>query len=373
MIDELRSGFTTGACVAGGAYAGLNYLLNNNISEDVTIMSGDGYELKIPVESLKKGKNWARAVIIKDAGDDPDVTNGIKICVKVKMVDSLPEDSKGFKYDNILLRGGKGVGVVTKKGLKVEIGKYAINPYPQKMIVESIKGLTKDLKGVVVTVYVPEGKEKAKKTFNEKLGVIGGISILGTTGIVKPMSEESLKASMFAELKVMRENSDKDWAIFVFGNHGKNFCIENSLDLEQMIVTSNYMGFMIDSAVKLGYKNILLIGHIGKAIKISGGIFNTHSRVADARLEIFGANAIIVGEKRENILKILSSNTAEEAIEYVEKKDELFKLLAEKMVTKCEEYSRASIKFEGGFFDYSGKLLGYSKNFYQMIERIKNG
>lgn len=369
--QELRSGYTTGTCASVASYIALKALLNMEVEKIVKIKSLDGVDLEVPVKSYKKGENWGRGVVIKDAGDDPDVTNGIEICAKVKVVRELPNIKRGHYFDNILLIGGRGVGLVTKKGLKVDPGKSAINPGPQEMIIKILKTILPENMKILVKIYVPQGMEKAKKTFNGKLGVIGGISILGSTGIVKPMSEEALTKSMFAELKVLKENTTRDWAIFAFGNHGKRFCEEQNLNLDHMVVTSNYIGFMIDSAVELGFKKILLVGHIGKAIKVAGGIFNTHSRVADARLEILAANAFILEEKRENILKVLESNTAEEACAYIEKK-EVFNLICNKVAKRCKEHSREEIEFQGMMFTYSGEILGYSDNFYAMVEELKN-
>lgn len=371
MIKELKSGYTTGSCAAAGAKAALELILGTT-QKNVKIDTLNGEELNIPIYKSKKiGNNSATVVILKDAGDDPDVTNGIEICTRIKIIDKLPLDKKAHIYNNILITGGKGVGISTKKGLKVEIGKYAINPGPQQMIIKAIENLIPKNKKVIVKIFVPKGREKSKKTFNERLGVIGGISILGTTGIVKPMSEDALKNSMSEELKVLKENSKKDWIVFVFGNHGKEFCEKNKIVPEQMIIISNYIGFMIDSAVKYGYKRILLIGHIGKAIKIAGGIFNTHSRIADARLEIFASNAVMIDESRENILKILRSNTVEEACEYIDKKEEFFSLIGNKIVMKCEEYSRGTIKFQVALFDYKGNILGHSEEFYKFLEELK--
>lgn len=372
MDKELRSGYTTGTCASVAAYVALSLLLGKKIEDEVEIVTLNGVTLKVPVHSKKLGNGWARGVVLKDAGDDPDVTNGIEICAKVRLVKELPQIKRGHKHSNILIVGGRGVGRVTKKGLKVELGKSAINPGPQEMIVKALKTILDENTNVVVTVYVPKGREKALKTFNGKLGILGGISILGSTGIVKPMSEDALTKSMFAELKVLKENSSRDWVIFAFGNHGKQFCIDNNIDIDHMVVTSNYIGFMIDSAVKLGFKRVLLIGHVGKAIKIAGGIFNTHSRVADGRLETLAANAVLIDEPRENILKVLASNTAEEACEYISKRDELFKLLANKVANRCREFSRGEIQFENMMFNYKGESLGYSDGFYSMIEELKS-
>lgn len=370
MTKELKSGYTTGSCAAAGAKAALNSL-RGVIEKSVNIMALTGEELEIPVLEVKKIGNSARATIIKDAGDDPDVTNGIEICVRVKIVDELPVDKRAHFFDNIAILGGRGVGIVTKKGLKVEIGKYAINPGPQNMIVESIKNLIPEGKKVMVRIFVPKGREKSKKTFNKRLGVLGGISILGTTGIVKPMSEEALKDSMYEELKILKANTKKDGIVFIFGNHGKEFCEQNGINSQDTIVISNYIGFMIESAKKVGYKKIVLIGHIGKAIKVAGGIFNTHSRVADARVEIMTANAVLIGEKREIILKILESNTTEEACEYIENKKPFFDLIANKIAYKCKEYSRDEIEFESAIFNYAGDMLGKTRNFFKLLEELK--
>ena len=373
MDKELRSGYTTGTCACVAAFVALNLLLKKDLDKSVEITTLNGVNLDIPIYSKKRGCNWARGVVLKDAGDDPDVTNGIEICAKVKIVKELPTIKRAHSFHNMLIVGGRGVGLVTKKGLKVLPGKSAINPGPQEMIRKALNPLLEEhgLK-VIVTIYVPKGREKALKTFNGKLGIMGGISILGSTGIVKPMSEDALTKSMFAELKVLKENSTREWVVFAFGNHGKQFCIDNNIDIEQMVVTSNYIGFMIDSAVKLGFKKILLIGHIGKAIKVAGGIFNTHSRVADARLEIIAANAILIDEPRENILKVLEANTAEEATEYISKKESLFNLIANKVAKRSSEFSRDSIEFQSILFNYSGDILGYSDGFYKMIEELKS-
>lgn len=373
MGKELRSGYTTGTCAAVATYVALSLLLDRDILESVEVTTLNGVKLEVPVYSKKRGKTWGRGVILKDAGDDPDVTNGIEICAKVKIVNEFKNIEKAHIFENIAIVGGRGVGLVTKKGLKVLPGKSAINPGPQEMIIKAVNSLISDKNiKVLVTIYVPKGREKALKTFNGKLGILNGISILGSTGIVKPMSEDALTKSMYAELKVLKENSEKDWVVFAFGNHGKQFCIDNNIDIERMVVTSNYIGFMIDSAVELGFKRVLLIGHIGKAIKVAGGIFNTHSKVADARLEILAANAILVNESRENILKILSSNTAEEACEYASKKMELFTLIADKVAQKSKEYSKDNLEFEAILFNYKGDILGYSENTYKLVGEIKS-
>lgn len=375
-MKKLKSGYTTGACAAVCVKAALLSLLENYEAEKIEIDSLNGKKITVPIKKIRKRKNFATAVVEKYSGDDPDVTNGIDICVKVKILEkdkNFPEIKRGYYFNNILIYGGYGVGISTKKGLQCPVGKSAVNPGPLKMIENIVKEILdeRNLKAEVL-IYIPQGKEKAKKTFNEKLGVTGGLSVLGSTGILNPMSEEALKQSLYTELKVLKENKGGDFVIFSFGNHGKKYCEEHGFSPERIIVMSNYVGFMLESAAELGFKKIILVGHIGKAVKIAGGIYNTHSRTADCRMEIMGANAFLIGEKPENIMKILKANTVEEACEYVEKQ-EFFSLIAEKAAAKCREYVRdENISCEVMLFAFSGKELGHSKNFYKLLNEVSS-
>lgn len=368
-MDNLKIGYTTGSCVASGIKAGLDYFFYGKKLEKITIKALDGSTLEIPVEKIKISKNSITVGIKKYSGDDPDVTNGILICVKIREIDEIKDFKNSILIENSIICGGRGVGKVTKKGLQVEVGKPAINKGPQKMIEEILKEYKEYSKKFKIIIYIPQGKEIAKRTFNQKFGVIGGLSILGSTGIVKPMSEEALKKSLFVELNVLKETKKTDGVIFTFGNYSKNYCEKMGIDVEKSIIISNYVGFMIDSAIKLGFKKIVLLGHIAKAIKVAGGIFNTHSKVADGRLEIFGANAFLFGEKNEVIKKILSSNTVEEAVEYIENK-EFFNFLAEKIRMKMEEYGHQEIKCQVLLFSFKGETLGNSRELSKFLEEI---
>lgn len=364
---ELRNGYTTGTCATAATKVALEALIYGKKQNEIDILTPNFTKLVIPVYKLRVRDNFASCAIKKFAGDDPDVTDGISICVKVKLVKELSKIERAFYYDNFLIVGGRGVGLVTKKGLQIPVGKSAINPAPQKMIKEVVEQILAgtDYKAEI-TIYIPEGREKALKTYNPKMGVLGGISVLGTTGIVKAMSEEALKKSMFAELKVMREDKDRDWVIFAFGNYGEKHCQKIGLDTEQMIIISNFVGFMIESAVKLNFKKIILLGHISKAIKVAGGVFNTHSRVADARMETMAACAFLVDEKYENIRKILSANTIEEACEYVEN-EEIYHLIANRVAFKMKEYARADIEVSAAIFSFKGETLSESDNYQRMV------
>ena len=356
---KLRYGYTTGSSATAATKAALMYLLDDGKHDipEVTIKLPSGNPLTISVNSLEKKENSVLASVIKDGGDDPDVTHGLEIYSKV----SLRNDSK------INIFGGIGVGKITKKGLPVAPGNSAINPVPLKMIRETVEEMLPEGLGADVEIFVPKGEETAKKTLNAKLGIIGGISILGTTGIVKPMSEESWKASLAIELKMALENAGNGEAIFLFGNRGKQYLSDNFDDnTSQAIVISNFVGYMFDRACEFEAKKIYFIGELGKFVKVAGGIFHTHSRVSDAKMEILTANALLVGESTENMKKIMASNTTEEATKYIEK-TEIYNLLAEKAKQKCEEYCRRNgweLEVETLIISAEKEVLGNSRYFF---------
>ena len=361
---KLRYGYTTGSSATAATKAALMYLLDDGKHDipEVTIKLPSGNSLTINVNSLEKKENSVLASVIKDGGDDPDVTHGLEIYSKV----SLRNDSK------INIFGGTGVGKVTKKGLPVAPGNSAINPVPLKMIRETVEEMLPEGFGADVEISVPKGEETAKKTLNAKLGIIGGISILGTTGIVKPMSEESWKASLAIELKMALENAGNGEAIFLFGNRGKQYLNDNFDDnTSQAIVISNFVGYMFDRACEFEAKKIYFIGELGKFVKVAGGIFHTHSRVSDAKMEILTANALLVGESTENMKKIMASNTTEEATKYIEK-TEVYSLLAEKAKQKCEEYCRRNgweLEVETLIISAEKEVLGNSRHFFDNFKR----
>ena len=361
---KLRYGYTTGSSATAATKAALMYLLDDSKHDipEVTIKLPSGNPLTISVNSLEKKENSVLASVIKDGGDDPDVTHGLEIFSKV----TLRKDLK------INIFGGIGVGKVTKKGLPVEPGNSAINPVPLKMIRETVEEMLPEGLGADVEISVPKGEETAKKTLNAKLGIIGGISILGTTGIVKPMSEESWKASLAIELKMALENAGNSEAIFLFGNRGKQYLSDNFDDnTSQAIVISNFVGYMFDRACEFEAKKIYFIGELGKFVKVAGGIFHTHSRVSDAKMEILTANALLVGESTENMKKIMASNTTEEATKYIEK-TEVYNLLAEKAKQKCEEYCRRNgweLEVETLIISAEKEVLGNSRYFFDNFKR----
>lgn len=354
---KLRCGYTTGSCATGASLGALLNLMDRRV-EGVEIRALNGWEIPLELHNQRRRGEEATASVIKDPGDDPDITRGIHIFSRVSW--GKPKDSEGYfinEKKNIYLTGGEGVGTVTKKGLQVGPGYSAINPGPRKMIFETLEDLIPQGREISIEIEIPEGREKARKTFNPKLGIEGGLSILGSTGIVKPMSEDALIDSLKIELSVWREESGRDDVVFTFGNYGRKFIDESTeYTASDAIVTSNYIGVMIDEAYRLGFKRIFLAGHIGKFVKLAGGIFNTHSKMADARLEILTACAVIAGEEREILEKIVGSNTTEEAVGYI-KSPAVWKAVGERALKYLGERTYGEIEIDIAFFSFEeGKL-----------------
>ena len=355
MIYDFRRkskfGYTTGSCAVAGAYSALYYLKFGKKLSYVEIENLNGDKLIIPIEKLEKYGNKAKAVVIKDAGEDIDITNGIEVVTEVEI-------KKGKK--DVIIKGGEGVGIVTKDGLQVKKGEPAINPKPREMIKNNLLKLLDDDEVVEVIISIPKGKELAKKTLNPKLGIVGGLSILGTTGIVRPMSNEAYMESLAPQIDVALANGYKR-LIFVPGNIGVRYAKQllNAKD-DEIIEVSNFWGFMLDKAKEKGVKEIMIFGHAGKIIKLAGGIYNTHSKVADCRNEILTAYASLFIDDKEALKEILFSNTTEEAIKILKEKgvlNEVFNLIAKRIVERLSE-KWEGIKFSCIIIDMKGNVLG---------------
>ncbi|MGL5347292.1 MAG: cobalt-precorrin-5B (C(1))-methyltransferase CbiD [Peptostreptococcaceae bacterium] len=368
---KYRRGYTTGSCATGAAKAATYMLLTNKKIETINIDTPKGIPLTLKVENINLCDKYVECSIEKDGGDDIDATHTMHIHTRAELIEKENED--------IIVCGGEGIGVVTKKGLSVKIGKAAINPTPMKMIKSEIrKVIGKDTtstlgkdKSLKITVFAPKGQEVAKKTFNPRLGIIGGISIIGTTGIVEPMSDEGWKKSLSIELQMKKEQG-LDKIIFVPGNHGEQFIREKlNLDMKHVIRTSNFVGYMLKEAQRMGYKKILMAGHIGKFIKLSAGIFNTHSKVADARREILVSNLAMMKVPYEFLEKIDKCLTAEEAVELIDNSEyiDFYNLISNKCKFKVEEYlGDEEIEVEIMMFSMDKTLLGKSDNADTLVE-----
>lgn len=306
---KLRYGYTTGSCAAAAAKAATYMLLTGQRLKNIDIMTPKGYRLDLKLEDINIEKD-VYCAIKKDSGDDPDITNEVLVYARASK-----SESEGIHID-----GGVGVGRVTKKGLQCKVGEAAINKVPRQMIETEVNSVLEDLeyyKGIDVEIFIPRGEEIAKKTFNERLGIVGGISVLGTSGIVEPMSEKALLDSIKLEIKMLSENGDTS-IVVVPGNYGEAFTREKiGLDIKKAVKCSNYIGEILDYSVEFGIKEILLIGHIGKFIKLAAGIMNTHSKYADGRIEILVCNAALEGVDNITLEKISNAITTDEALEYL--------------------------------------------------------
>ena len=327
----LRLGYTTGSCATAAAAAAAEMLLGGQILEQVLITLPSGDAVTFSLEDVEIGPGRASCSVVKDAGDDPDVTDGIKIfaeCLLPRAGEKGEEDGlavssgtvarSGLEGLDITLLGGEGVGIVMADGLSVPKGEPAINPVPRKMIAHNVRAVCKRFGrtgGLSVCISAPGGIAAAKKTFNPRLGIEGGISILGTTGIVEPMSEKAI-VDTIKLLIDKRWLADPENILITPGNYGRDHCRKVlGLELEQAVKYSNFLGECLDYLVYKGFKRILLVGHAGKLIKAAGGIMNTHSAVADCRMEIIAAHAASVGAGQASVQAIMRSRTTDEALD----------------------------------------------------------
>ncbi|MGB9980045.1 cobalt-precorrin-5B (C(1))-methyltransferase CbiD [Methanobacterium sp.] len=340
-------GITTGSAATAATLAAYMTLKKTKIPY-VTIFSPFG-KLDIHIHSFKKlNSNFGRACVVKMPYNDPDVTKNLKICSEVKINDS----------NEIIIKGGEGVGIITKPGLQVPVGQPAINPVPQKMIRSNLQKILPIGKGAEVTIFVPDGKEIAKKTMNPRLGINGGISILGTTGIARPMSSHAYKESLVCQIDVALAEGFNE-LIFVPGNIGERIAKEIlEIEDDQIVQMGNFVGFMLDKAQEKGVKKVTMLGHAGKIIKIAAGIFDTKNSVADGRREIMAAHCGLLGADQNLIKEIYKSKTTEDMIDILDKGNmtlKIFNNIAEAVKEKCQE--RADIKFEVIIVKMDGTIL----------------
>ena len=350
----MRYGNTTGACAAAAAKAAL-LALTGTVVDRVGVPSPYGIRFEILVKGTKKIGDAGVATVVKDAGDDIDATDKLEITATVKLTD----DGK------VKIRSGKGIGVVTKPGLQVPIGEAAINPVPRRMIEASVKEVLPAGKGAEITLDIPEGEKVAAKTLNPKLGIVGGLSVLGTTGVVKPLSMEACRRSLVPQIDVA-VSAGFERVFFVPGNIGERITKKLFNPSEDDIVqTGDFVGYMLDKAVEKGVKEIVFLGHPGKLAKVAAGIFNTHHKVADARNEVIAAYAGAEGAEAEAVKRILHANTTEEAITLLKQvglSERVFDRIAEKVSERVSERTQQKIKVSVILVSLDGEILGVDRN-----------
>lgn len=327
---KMRCGYTTGSCAAAACKAAALILLGGRRVDCVELDTPKGIRLRLETHEVEMMPDYAVCAIKKDSGDDPDDTNGILIYARVEKIDGKEH----------IIEGGTGVGRVTKPGLACAVGGPAINPVPRKMILQSLTEAALQFNysgGLKVTISAPAGVQIAPKTFNPRLGIVGGISILGTSGIVEPMSDTALVETMYAEINVQAEKGNKDLLVF-FGNYGEDFTRDNlNVDINNAVTCSNFVGELLDYAVYKGFESLLLIGHSGKLVKLAQGVMNTHSKYADCRTELFALQALFNGASLDTGKKIYESLTTDEVIKIL-KAENLFDKVMPAITEKIDYY-----------------------------------
>lgn len=363
---KLRCGFTTGTCAAAASAGAARMLLSGKVIENITVITPSGNSVTVGLTDIKKENDYVSCAVQKDSGDDPDVTD------KILVYSTVSYEKSGITVD-----GGEGVGRVTKKGLKQQIGEAAINPVPRKMIEEQLKTAASDYSydgGLKAVISVPMGIQIAKKTFNPRLGIEGGISILGTTGIVEPMSEQALIDTISVELDV-RKAQNEEFIIVTPGNYGQDFLRDNlGIAVDKCVKCSNFIGDTIDMCIEKGFKSMLLVGHIGKLSKLGCTIYNTHSRYADGRMEAFALCAALCGAEREILENILGCITTDAALEILKKEgifDETIKMLEKRIDRSLKLRSKGSIEIGMITFSEEYGILCKTENADNMLKKLK--
>ena len=355
MARFLKYGITTGATAAAAAKAATIAALEEPVN-CVVIPTPIGLRFEVPVKSSRKlAENTAESVVIKDAGQDIDVTDKMEIIATVKITSDAAK---------IVIKNGIGIGVVTKPGLQVPIGEGAINPVPRAMITEAVREALPDGRGAEVIISAPEGANIAKKTTNAKLGVKGGVSILGTTGVVKPLSLEACRRSLVPQIDVAIARGYKK-IVFVPGNIGEKIAKEKFKVPEDAIVqTGDFVGYMLDKAVEKDVKEIIFIGHSGKIVKLAANIFNTHHKMGDARNEVIASYAGAVGASMQIVNQLLTANTSDEASEILCQAgllEDTYDRIATRVNQRVSDRVENKIKISIVIVAMDGKVLGIDK------------
>ena len=359
---KLRKGFTTGTTATAATVAAIRTLLNQEPQETVTVHAANGKIAIFDVEQTDFDEQQASCAIKKDGGDDQDATDGTLIFATVKLRDD----------NEIHLDGGKGVGRVTKEGLANKPGMPAINPTPRRVIKAAAREELGEKRGVDIVISVPEGERIAKLTYNPRLGIVGGISILGTSGVVTPMSESSWKHSISIEMNIHRKRGDNT-IVLVPGNYGEDFAKDElGIPNAKIVQMSNFVGYVLHETQRLGFTKVLIVGDLGKMIKVAGGIFSTHSKDADARAEIMVANLALMGGVPTAFLrKINQCLTTISMIKMIDEAgyQEVYQMIADKIKLRAEKllaHREPHVEIDAVIFSRESGFLAASKPFQEI-------
>ena len=357
MTDDNYAGVTTGTVATACSLAALDAILD---TPDIACVKVETPKktLDIIIDECKRLSSCkAYAVAHKNPYNDPDVTVDLAIVSTVELIDGTDEDA------NVVIAGGEGVGKITKPGLQIPVGEYAINPVPRRMIVKNISDKIPEGKIAKVTISIPEGEKIAKKTMNPKLGIVGGISVLGTTGIARSMSSDAYKNSIVTQLDVALASGIEE-LVFVPGNIGEKLALERlDISKEQIVQTGNFVGFMFEEAEKRGIKEFIFFGHMGKLIKVAGGIFDTKHAVADGRREIMVAHAALCGVGRDDLQRLFDSKTTDDMMDILNEVGvsvEVCNSIADAIRDRCKQ--RFDLDLNVFLVDMEGNFLNDNMN-----------
>lgn len=360
-----RKGYTTGSCATAAAKVAALMALRQQVINQVSIVTPSGITLRLNVEQPLICGQQASAAIRKDGGDDVDATHGMLIFAQVALNDS----------GSITIGGGEGVGTVTRKGIGLPIGSAAINRTPRQTIEQAVREVIGPERGADIVIFAPEGEERAQKTYNGRLGILGGISIIGTTGIVTPMSEESWKRSLALELEMKRAQGMTS-VILVPGNHGERFVQEHmQIDAERVVTMSNFVGYMLQEAQRLGFQRVVLVGHLGKLIKVAAGIFHTHSHIADGRMETLVARLALLGAPHEFLRAVFECSTTEAAMELIEQQgwqavyDDIAQAIGER-VKQMLRFAPQPFCCDVVLFSFDNVVLGSNRPINEIVSAL---
>lgn len=367
---NLRCGYTTGSCATAASKAAAVMLLSGKRVDTVKIDTPKGIVLELEPLHVEITPEYAVCAIRKDSGDDPDDTNGILVYARVEKA-----AGSGIEID-----GGVGVGRVTKPGLECAVGGPAINPTPRKMITAEVNAAATaaGYKGALkIIISIPEGVEIAKKTFNPRLGIVGGLSVLGTSGIVEPMSDKALIETMYVEMNAQKAKGNKNLLVF-FGNYGEDFTRDVlKLDLTDAVTCSNFVGELLDYAVFCGFESLLLIGHSGKLVKLAQGVMNTHSKYADCRTELLALQAMFYGASVEVGQEIYKCLTTDEVIKVLQRENlqqQVIKEISDKIDFYMQHRVHGKIKTAALMFSNVYGVLGKTEHAEELIKlHVKKG
>ena len=363
----LRCGYTTGTCAALGAAGAARLLLTGHVPETVALRTPKGIVVEVAPLFCRRTDTGAECAIEKDGGDDVDVTTGLPVIATVELLPGCTD---------IRIDGGRGVGRVTKPGLDQPVGAAAINRVPRQMVEAQARAVCAKAGytgGLEVTLSIPGGREAAQKTFNPALGVEGGLSILGTSGIVEPMSQQALVDTIALELNQAAALGAED-LVLTPGNYGEEFLRKHPLGGAPVVKVSNFIGDALDLAAGHPFRQVLLVGHIGKLVKLAGGVMNTHSRYADCRAELFCAHAACCGAPRQVCLELLQAATADRCLEILDGaglREPVLRLLLEAIQLHLDRRVQGKYRVGAVLFSNTYGLLGHTEPGREIIQSWK--